>query len=117
MKVLLSILCGTIILFVGGCVVTLGGDGGLLAAVSWGIVVLNALMIAAMWGISGPLRPVFIGMAVIDVAVAMLLGGLTLTYAGSDPDMLRWGLLTALAFLVKAGLSVAVSRRAGNLQQ
>ena len=117
MKIVLSILCGTIILFVGGCVFTLGGDGGLLAAVSWGIVVLNALMIAAMWGVSGPLRPVFIGMAVVEVAAALLLGGLTLTYAGGDQDMLRWGLLTALAFLVKSALSVAVSRQVKDQQQ
>ena len=117
MKVLLSILCGTIILFVGGCVVTLAGDGWWLAVISWGVVALNVLMIAAIWGISGPMRPLFIGMAILDVAVALMLGGLTLTYAGSDPDMLRWGLLTAAAFLVKAGLSVAVSRQVRDPQQ
>jgi hypothetical protein len=116
MKVLLSILCGTIIVFVGGCVVTLAGDGGWLSIIAWTVVVLNVLMITAMWGVSGPMRPVFIGMAVIDLAVALVLGGVTLTYAGGDPDMLRWGLLTALAFLVKAGLSVAVSRQVKDQQ-
>lgn len=111
MKVLLSILCGTIILFVGGCVITLGSSGGLLAIVCWGIVALNALMIAVMWGISGPLRPLFYVMASADVAVALILGGLTLAYSGNDKQMLQWGLLAAVAFLVKAGLSVAVAKR------
>ena len=111
MKVLLSILCGTVILFVGGCVMSFASGGGPIIWASWAVVVVNLLMIAAMWGFSGRLRALFIGMAVLDLAVALLAGGVTLYNAGTDDELLFWGLLTALAFLVKAGLSYVISKR------
>ena len=111
MKVLLSILCGTVILFVGGCVMSLGSGGGPIAWASWGVVGVNLLMIIAMWGLSGPMRPLFIAMAVLDVAVALVIGGVTVSEAGSDKDLLFWGLVAALAFALKAGLSFAVAKR------
>lgn len=111
MKVLLSILCGTVILFVGGCVMSFGSGGGPIIWASWAVVVVNLLMIAAMWGLSGRMRALFVGMAVLDLAVALLAGGVTLYNAGTDGELLFWGLLAALAFLVKAGLSYKMSRR------
>ena len=111
MKILLSILCGIIVLFVGGCVMSLGGGGGPIIWASWAIVIANLLLIAAMWGMPGPMRALFIAMAVLDVAVALLLGGVVLAESGSDPGLLFWGLLIAVAFLVKAGFSYKMSRR------
>ncbi len=111
MKVLLSILCGTVILFVGGCVMSLGSGGGPIIWASWAVVIANLLMIAAMWGMPGQMRALFIGMAVLDLGVALLAGGVTLFNSGTDRELLFWGLLVALAFLVKAGLSYKMSRR------
>ena len=84
---------------------SLGSGGGPIIWASWAIVIANLLMIAAMWGMPGQMRALFIAMAVLDVAVALLLGGVVLAESGSDPGLLLWGLLIAAAFLVKAGLS------------
>lgn len=111
MKIILSILCGTVILFIGGCAVTLGGEGGPIVWASWAIVLANLSMIVAIWGMPSRIRPLFIGMAVLDVVVALLLGGATLFNSGTDRELLFWGLLVAFAFLAKAGLSYMISKR------
>ena len=111
MRILLSILCGTVILFVGGCVMSFGSDAGPIAWLSWAIVAVNLVMIAAMWGLAGPMRPLFIAMAVLDLGLALIIGGLALSESGSDRDLLFWGLVAALAFAVKAALSFAVAKR------
>ena len=112
MKILLSILCGTVILFVGGCVVSFGGDAGPIAWLSWGVVIVNLLLIAATWGLTGPLRPLFIIMGVVDLGVALVLGVVTISDSHLDPGLMAWGLAIAAAFLVKALLSFAAARRA-----
>ena len=111
MKILLSILCGTVILFVGGCVMSFGGDAGPIAWASWAIVIVNLLLIAAIWGLTGPMRPLFVIMGVVDVGVALVLGVLTISESGRDKELLVWGLAAAAAFLVKALLSFAAARR------
>lgn len=106
MKVVLTILCSLMILLAGGCVIMTAGSGmGVIGLINLLIIVPNALMIAAIYGFSGPMRPVFIAFAIVDVAVALLVGGLTLSVAGSDEQILFIGLLITFAFLLKAGLS------------
>jgi hypothetical protein len=110
-KVLLSILCATVILFIGGCVMTIGQDGGAIAWTSWAIVGVNLLMITAIWGVTGPLRPLFIGMGGVDAVVAFIIAGATLFNAGNDQEVLRWGLLIAVAFVGKSLLSFLMAGR------
>ncbi len=111
MKVLLTILCGTVILFVGGCVMSFGSGGGPIVWASWGIAGVNLLMIAAMWGIAGPMRPLFVAMAVIDVALALGLGFVVMTDAGTGAELMAWGFGIVGAFLVKGALSYWVAKR------
>ncbi len=94
------------ILLAGGCVVATAGSGmGVIGLINLLIIVPNALMIAAIYGFSGPMRAVFVTFAVIDVAVALLVGGLTLSLPGGDQGVVFIGLLITFAFLLKAGLS------------
>lgn len=116
MKILLSILCGTIILFVGGCVMSFGGDAGPIAWLSWAIVAVNLLMITAMWGLAGPMRVLFVVMAIADFALAALFAVLLAIYSSNSAEEMQFGLLAIAAFALKGGLSLAVSRRTGPAQ-
>jgi hypothetical protein len=111
MKVILTIFSGLMALFTGGCGLLLGGSLGLVSLILLGIAALNLLMILAMYGYTGPMRPAFITLIVADLVVA---GGLLLLgFVGSisDPSVLPLAMLLAGAFLVKAGLSYGVMRQ------
>ena len=111
MKIILTILCGAVILFVGGCVATLGGDGGPIAVASWIVVGINLLLIAGMWALPGKLRPLFIVMALVDFGVALMLVWPIVLETGMDPEFRFWIMLPAAAFLAKGILSLKVSRK------
>jgi hypothetical protein len=113
MKILLTILCGVMILSAGGCVVMAGGQAGIITIVLSAIVVLNALMIAAMYGLAGPMRPAFMTLAVVDVLVAIAVMGLALSFSVNDAGIIPLAGLIAAGFLLKAGLSWAIQRRLG----
>ena len=110
MKIILTILCGAVILFVGGCVITLG-DGGPVAVASWIVVGINLLLIAGMWALPGKLRPLFIVMALVDFGVALMLIWPIVLETGMDPEFRFWIMLPAAAFLAKGILSLKVSRK------
>ncbi len=111
MKVVLTILCGLMILLSGGCVIAGGGGMDAIGLINLVVIVPNALLIAAMYGFSGSMRPVFIGLAIADIALALLLGGLTVALAGTDVEMLWLGLLITFAFLLKGGLTWSMSNK------
>ena len=54
---------------------------------------------------------VFLGLAIADVAIALTLGALAISLAGSDLQVLGLGLLITFAFLLKGGLTWAISKK------
>jgi hypothetical protein len=110
-KVLLTILCGLMILFSGGCFLALGGTGNPFALVNLLILVPNILVIAALYGLSNPIRPVFIALAVVDFLVALIIGGLALATSGTNIQVQLIGLLIAIAFVAKGVFTWSVSNR------
>ncbi len=111
MKIVLTILCGLMILLSGGCVISVGGGMDAIGLINLAVIVPNALLIAAMYGYSGPMRPVFIGLAITDIVIALVLGGLTVSLAGPDLQVLWLGLLITFAFLLKGGLTWSMSNK------
>ena len=112
MKILLTILCGLMILLSGGCVVAIGGSGlNMIVLLNLLIIVPNILMILAMYGLSTPMRPVFILLAIADLVIALLVGGLTIMYSAGDGQVFGFGLLISGAFLLKAFLTWSASRQ------
>ena len=111
MKVFLTILCGLMVLLAGGCTLAIGSGGGIVSLVLAGIVALNVLMIAAMYGYSGPMRPAFITLAVADVLVAIGVMALALSLSVNDAATIQLAALIAAGFLLKAGLTWAMQRR------
>src|SRR5437764_4734875 len=96
MKTLLAILCIIMLLFGGGCAVTLGGyNGGALVLIPLAVAVLNGLVLVAIFGMSEPWRPAFYVLIAADVLIAV---GTIVAYAAtsaSDPSVLPWALAMA----------------------
>ena len=105
MKVLLTILCGLMILLSGGCFLALGGTSNPFSLINLLIIVPNILVIAALYGLSNPVRPVFIALAVVDFLVALIIGGLALSAASGDVQLQLLGLLIAGVFVLKGVLT------------
>lgn len=90
MKIILTILCAIVVLFGGGCAFILLYDsmaysgmfsGGIFLAIPIGLAVLNALVIAALWG-KKPVRGAFLALVIIDAIIAALMA-----ISLSDPSM------------------------------
>jgi hypothetical protein len=103
MKVLLTILCGIMLLFSGGCVVVLMGNTGFAAGplilIPAAIAILNLLVVTALWGFSRPRRGVFMALAALDLIVVGLMIALWSQLGASS------GSDNTLAFLLVAGLA------------
>ncbi len=111
MKVLLTILCGLMILFSGGCFLALGGAMNPFSLINLLILVPNILVIAALYGMSNPIRPVFIALAVVDFLVALIIGGLALSAGGTNLQVQLTGLLIATAFLLKGVFTWSIANK------
>jgi hypothetical protein len=107
MKTLLIALCIIMLLFGGGCAITLGGfnETGPLILIPIAVAVFNGLVLAALFGWSTPFRPAFYVLIAADVliAAATLIG--TLGFSSGDTSIIPWGLAMALAFGLKGFLT------------
>lgn len=120
MKILLAILCGLMVLFAGGCAlifVSGAGYNGMFqsvpaAAIPGGIAALNVLVLIALFGTSQPHRWAFYVLAVLDVIVVLVLGGMWLSYGLHDEEVNLLGGLICGAFALKAALTFVFARRA-----
>ena len=108
MKVLLAILCVAMLLFGGGCVIALGffnvGAGG-LTLIPIAIFVINAIVLAALFGWSNPWRPAFYILAIADFIIAV---GTIIAYAAfsaNDTSVLPWALAMMAGFGLKGFLT------------
>jgi hypothetical protein len=105
MKIVLAILCGIVVLLAGGCVVLVPNNPFVLIPV--GVVVLNLLMLAAMYGYSGAGTWPFTLMGIIDLLLGLGAGALAWSISGGRfQDGLSWIAVTAAFFLVKGILSL-----------
>ena len=108
MKVLLATLCVAMLLFGGGCVIALGffnvGAGG-LTLIPIAIFVINAIVLAALFGWSNPWRPAFYILAIADfiIVVGTLLAFLGM--ASNDMSVLPWALAMMAGFGLKGFLT------------
>jgi hypothetical protein len=110
MKIILTILCGLMILFAGGCTI-LAGAAGPVAIIPAGVVILNVLVLGAMHGFASPGKWVFYTLAILDVLAVI---GLTITWfsLGMTDDQLNiFAVLLIAAFAVKAALTFAMGNR------
>ncbi|MBL8789000.1 MAG: hypothetical protein JNM45_00790 [Rhizobiales bacterium] len=70
MKYVLAILCGAVVLFMGGCAV-LTVQAMPLPLIPAGIAVLNVLILGALFGWKTKWRPAFYILGVIDLLIAV----------------------------------------------
>ena len=110
MKVLLVGLCLFMALFSGGCVVAIGSGGGPLGLIPFGVLVLNGLILAAIFGWSAPVPGVFHTLTVIDFVVAAGLLIATIGFGMNEQEILLWGLALAGGFALKGALTLSYIR-------
>lgn len=116
MRIILSIFCGLMALFGGGCALTLimqGGAFGVLSPITMlpvAVFVLNCLVLAALWGWKNPWRPAFYTLAVADFLIAIGSTLASLSIAGQDRTGLLWGLGFAGAFAIKGVLTLKFAK-------
>ena len=81
MKVLLTILCGIVVLFAGGCALLIVGGSGIggalfaspFALLPGGLAALNVLVIGAVWGKIKAKPWAFLALVVLDAIVFVVL--------------------------------------------
>jgi hypothetical protein len=106
MKVLLVILCGVMLLFGGGCAIVLGNElGGPLVLIPLAVAVVNAILLAAIFGWSAPWRPAFLVMAVVDFFIAAATIIAFVAVSSTDPTVLPWTIAMAGGFGLKGVLT------------
>lgn len=113
MKILLTILCGLMVLFAGGCAL-LGLasaapfhllQGSALALIPAGIAGLNILVLGALWGFAKPNRGIFITLVVLD-AIVVVIFALSWSWFGlEDPGINLFAAGIIGAFTIKGLLT------------
>lgn len=113
MKVLLSIFCGLVVLFAGGCAILALVSGGSSASISMGplvlipggAAVLNVMVLAALWGFARPNKGVLITLLVLDALVVLTLAIGWGSIGLADRDLNTLAALVIGAFAVKGVLT------------
>lgn len=113
MKVLLSILCGLIVLFAGGCTLLAVSGAGLSGALVSGpllvipaaVAILNVMVLAALWGFATPNRGILVTLLVLDVLVVLALAATWASLGGGDRDMNILAVLLVGGFAAKGLLT------------
>jgi hypothetical protein len=91
MKIVLTILCGLMVLFAGGCAIVLFGGSAFsmmpatagFAAIPGGIAALNVLVLLAIWGKKKPQAWAFHVLAILD---GLLAAGATVVWTSEGFD-------------------------------
>jgi hypothetical protein len=115
MKVILTILCVAMILFGGGCAVTLGsiggGSAGFLGLIPVAIVALNVIVLIALYNGSSTLTIPLYFLAIFDFLVAIAVLVASLSIGGGVGKIVGFGVLIATTFAVKGFLTITVVQR------
>ena len=98
MKLLLTLMCGLVVLFAGGCGLILVGGAGIGGLIQSGgfsllplaVALLNALVIGALWGWLKVQRWAFLTLAIMDAIVVAitLIFWLSVGFADRDANVL-----------------------------
>jgi hypothetical protein len=110
MKIILTILCGLMILFAGGCTI-LAGAAGQVAIIPAGVVVLNVLVLGAMYGFASPAKWAFYTLAILDGLAIILLTIAWLSFGMTENGLNILGLLLISAFAVKGALTFVMGSK------
>lgn len=111
MKILLTIFCGIMALFGGGCALVLlpglssssdlfSGSG--IIAMPLAVLFFNMAALAAVWGWKKPWLPAFYILAVVDLLVALALLPIALSLSSVDKTLVPLGIGISLFFVIKA---------------
>jgi hypothetical protein len=106
MKYVLAILCGLLVLFMGGCAV-LALAGGPLALIPAGLAALNVMIIIALFKVRPQFLPAFYVLGIADLLVAIG-AGIAAPTMGSD-GTLFWA--AAGLFALKGVLTLVFARQ------
>ena len=120
MKIMLTILCGLMVLFGWGCALLLVGGSGFggmfqsvpFALIPGGIAVLNLAVLGAIWGFAKPSRAAFITLMVLDALVVLIILVTWASFGLADSQVNMLAGLTAGAFAAKGLLTGAVLQEA-----
>ena len=110
MKIILTILCGLMILFAGGCTV-LAGAAGPVAIIPAGVVVLNVLVLGVMYGLAKPAKWVFYTLAILDGLAVILLTIAWFSFGMTENELNILALLLISAFTVKGALTFVMGSK------
>lgn len=108
MKIILTILCAIIVLFAGGCALTIFAGSGIggalfaapLAIIPGGLALLNVLVIGALWGKMKVRKGVFLTLVILDAIVVLTsLPLVAQVGTGNSQDFLLIGLPVLLIAL------------------
>lgn len=110
MKVILVGLCLLMVLFSGGCVVAVGSSVGSVGLIPLGVLVLNSLILAAVFGWVTPSAAVFYTLVTIDFVVAAGFFIATVGFGMTEPSILGLGLALAGGFALKGALTLSYIR-------
>lgn len=114
MKVILTIMCGLVVLFAGGCGLILAGgmgfggmfSAGPLALLPLGLAVLNGAAIAALWGRFASRSGILLALIIVDaVAVVISLGLWIAAAATANAGDGLFLAIPGLLLAVKGGLT------------
>lgn len=104
MKVLLTVFCVLIILFAGGCGIIVSSLGsGTPSLILLGAAALNLIIVITLWSATGPWRPAFWALGVIDLLLAV---GLLVAFGKDARDLAPFLFLLCAAFGLKGALTL-----------
>ena len=110
MKVILVSLCLLMVLFSGGCVVAVDSSVGSVGLIPLGVLALNSLILAAVFGWVTPSVGVFYTLVTIDFIVAAGFFIATVGFGTTEPSILGIGLALAGGFALKGALTLSYIR-------
>lgn len=111
MKIVLTILCGLMALFGGGCALMIANGAGTITLLPLAILIFNALILFALWGWKTPWRPAFYILGIIDLLIA---AGFAIAVAASGRDAQYIAvpfLMAAAVFALKGALTLIYAQK------
>lgn len=110
MKYVLAILCGAVVLFMGGCAV-LTVQAMPLPLIPAGIAFLNILILGVIFGWKTKWRPAFYILGAVDLLIALIAVIAAASSGWSDAQVF---LLAAALIGLKGGLSIYYGMKMGH---
>ncbi len=110
MKIILTILCGLMVLFAGGCAV-IALAAGPLALLPGGVAALNIFVLIALYGSSKPAKWAFVTLIILDALWVLVLLMAWASGGFSDPLLNLWAAGFIGTVALKGALTFAMLRK------